>query len=449
MLKSNFKKIHFIGIGGIGVSGLAHIAKEKGFYITGSDLCENLQTKFLKKIGISISHTHLSTKENGADVVVYSSAITIHNVEYQEAKKQKLLLLSRAEFLAKLMKGSRGIAITGTHGKTTTTGFLLSAFLKASQNPTFVLGGHLFQVGATAQQSQGEWFIAEADESDGSFSQLSPEIIIITNIDEDHMDFYPDRKSLEKAFYNFASRIPKSGFLVINGDDSRTREVFKNFSKKVIFYGFQNQNDYILKKKSQNYQIFHKNHKVCDLKVPLLGRHNALNAMVSVVLANELSLSLNKIVKGISNFKGIRRRLEFRGEIKTSIRVYDDYAHHPVEVEAVLSSLREKYPQRRIVGLFEPHRFTRFQHCWLGFLKAIQSLDVACIFPVYEAGETPIDGISSESFYKALNHPNSFLCSSQKDFLKRSDNILKEGDIMVTLGAGNICQVSDEILSTS
>ena len=444
-------KFHFIGIGGIGMCGLAEVLHNMGAKVTGSDLSENANTAHLKDIGINIYKGHSATQVGDADVVVYSSAVQFGNPEIAEARSREIPLIPRAEALAEIMRLQRGIAVAGTHGKTTTTSMVASILLAANSSPTIVVGGRFAAIKSSAQLGQGEWLVAEADESDGSFNRLSPEIAIITNIDSDHMDYYKTFDNLIKAFSDFALRLPFYGACVACGDDPHVRKALENYPKRVYYYGFHPKNDFVLKGSNSHYEIQKMDRQKqslqkwseIDLKIP--GKHNALNATAAFITGWVAGYSLDICKKGIAAFEGVDRRFQFKGE-KNGIRVYDDYGHHPTEVSAVLDAFKEKYPQNRLVVFFQPHRFSRTQSCWLEFTKCFQQADHLLISDIYPAGESSIPGITSKKLVEEIKH-------GQKFYLPKSDQQadqvfaqLKKGDVLVTLGAGDGWKLGLEIL---
>ncbi|MCB0412629.1 MAG: UDP-N-acetylmuramate--L-alanine ligase, partial [Bdellovibrionales bacterium] len=374
-------RVHFIGIGGIGMCGLAELLHNMGAHVTGSDLGESAQTERLKSLGIKVFKGHTPENVEEAEVVVFSSAVKESNPEYTEARRRRIPLIRRAEALAEIMLLKRGIAVGGTHGKTTTTSLTASAFLAAGGDPTICVGGRLDLIKSTAQLGKGEWMIAEADESDGSFNKLSPEIAIITNIDSDHMDYYKTFENLQRAFYEFALKVPFYGVNIVYGDDQVTRTLFDHFPKKIWFYGFNPDNDFWLKGERGKYEVYFNNKKknkqelIGELILEIPGRHNALNSLASLMVAYHCGLNLKEALDALKKYKGVDRRFQFKGE-KNSIKVYDDYGHHPTEVRAVLEAFKEKFPQSRLVTLFQPHRYSRTQSCWNEFLNCFYLTDI-------------------------------------------------------------------------
>ncbi len=438
-------KFHFIGIGGIGMCGLAELLHNSGAIVTGSDASENANTDRLKLLGLKVFKGHTAENVNGADVVVYSSAIPLINPEFKEAKAQSIPLIPRAEALAEIMRIRRGIAIAGTHGKTTTTSMTASIFLEANQSPTIVVGGRFEKIKSTALLGKGEWLIAEADESDGSFNKLSPEFAIITNIDSDHIDHFKSFENLKKAFLDFSYRVPFYGLVIVFGDDPVVRKVFEGFNKRILFYGFDSKNDYVLSGENGHYTLTHNDtlkqssKNLGQFKIKIPGRHNALNATAAIVAAMSAGISFETSALGIENFGGVDRRFQFKGE-SLQVKVYDDYGHHPTEVRATLQAMKEKYPQNRLVVYFQPHRYSRTEHCWQDFKTCFAQTDILFLGEIYAAGESPIPGISSEILLNEINLDCKFLSPKTNPANQQIENIVKQlkpNDIFLTLGAGD------------
>jgi len=439
------KNLHFIGIGGIGMCGLAELLHHLGTRITGSDLQESSQVQHLRSVGIPIFIGHNPSHiDSEVQIVVYSSAIKSDNVELVEAYKRGLTVIRRAEALAEMMRLKQGVVVAGTHGKTTTTAFLASIFAFAGRDPTVVAGGRLDLFQSTAHLGKSKWFIAESDESDGSLHHLYPEFVVLTNIDDDHIDFYGSFFGLKKSFSDFLKRVPFYGSVIACGDCPHTREIigFRS-SKQVWFYGFKNHNDFILKKDNQHYVIYHKQQKWGEFRLPLQGDYNALNALGAIVCAWQSGVKKKSLFKGLEDFKGVRRRMEIKGSVN-DILFFDDYAHHPTEVQAVLSGLKASYPNYRKVILFQPHRYTRFQHCWLRFLDAFEDADCVYISKVYPAGENILKNINSKQFVKECSHPHCFFIEDE-NIVSKLATFLKPKDIFITLGAGSVYRFGEEI----
>jgi len=452
MNKLSGAQFHFIGIGGIGMCGLAELMHNLGAKVTGSDLKHNQQTEHLQKLGVQIFFEHHENNVGPADVVVYSSAVKFTNPEILYAKRKKIPIIPRAEALAEIMRLKRGVAVAGTHGKTTTTSLCATAFMAAQTDPTIVVGGRLDIIKSTAKLGTGEWLIAEADESDGSFQKLTPEILIITNIDDDHMDFYKTFENLQKSFYEFALKAPFYGACIICGDDPKVRELFKDFPKKILWYGFDKSNDYVISKTPSGFEI-HLNQqiqqqtnqqKLASFRPPIAGDHNALNATAAIIAGEFAGLPVSDLIKGIEGFAGVDRRFQKKGEYKGAW-VYDDYGHHPTEIKAVLKAFKEKFNDKKIHVVFQPHRYSRFQSCWKDFLNSFSDADKLYVLPVYSAGESEIEGVNSLAFCKQLNHREQVYFAEKEQVLGYCKETLGGNDVLVTLGAGDVWKVAEEI----
>lgn len=441
------KNIHFVGIGGIGMCGLAELLHNLGATVTGSDLVESSQVKRLVSLGILVFIGHKdSNLQKNVNIVVFSSAVKQDNVELLEAKRRKINIIRRAEALAEMMRLKQGIVVAGTHGKTTTTALLASIFADSDKDPTVVAGGRLDLFQSTARLGQGKWFIAESDESDGSFLHLSPELVVLTNIDDDHVDFYGSFFNLKKKFSSFLKKVPFYGSIIACGDCPHVREVTEGsgLSCRLFFYGTQDHNDFILKSEQNKSVVYHKNKKWAEISLPLKGEYNTLNALGALVCSMQTGITKESALQSLKKFKGVQRRYEFKGEVR-DILFLDDYAHHPTELKAVLKSLKQQYPQRRKVALFQPHRYSRFQYSWKGFLESFDDVDRVYISEVYSAGEESLKNINSERFAKECLHSECFYVDN-KNLVSTISSELKEGDIFISLGAGSVYQLGENIL---
>lgn len=450
-MKLDQAKFHFIGVGGIGMCGLAELLHNMGAQVSGSDISENANTERLKDLGVKVYKGHAAGQVGDANVVVYSSAIQYSNPEISEARMRQIPLIPRAEALAEIMRLKRGVAVAGTHGKTTTTSMTSAVFLDAQLSPTIVVGGRFELIKSTALLGTGEWLLAEADESDGSFHKLSPEIAIITNIDSDHLDHFKTFENLQKSFADFALKVPFYGKVIACGDDLIVRQIFENFPKRIQYYGFDEKNDLILSGANGQYSV-HEHDRLKEtknllghfsLKVP--GRHNALNAVAAIAAGMAAGLSFEVCARGLQRYEGVDRRFHFKGE-KKGVRVYDDYGHHPTEVRAVLQAFREKYPDRRLVVFFQPHRYSRTQHCWHDFTTAFFDADQVLLGDIYPAGEVAIPGISSERLAQEMKNENTQYFVRDEKAANKIVSQLREGDVFVTLGAGDGWKLGLEVL---
>jgi len=442
-------KFHFVGVGGIGMCGLAELLHNMGAQVSGSDLHENANTERLKEMGVQVYRGHKAENIGNADVIVYSSAVQMSNPEIQAARARGTPLIPRAEALAEIMRLKRGVAVAGTHGKTTTTSMTASIFLQAGARPTIVVGGRFDMIKSTAFLGDGDWLIAEADESDGSFQKLSPEIAIITNIDSDHLDYFKTFENLQKGFLGFAHKIPFYGTCIVWGDDPVSRQLFEGYSKRMLFYGFEDKNDFVIKGQAGKYELFEnqatgrKKWGDFELKVP--GRHNALNATAALVAGLQAGFSFQDCRQGLLQFEGVDRRFHFKGESK-GILVYDDYGHHPTEVSATLQGFREKFPEKRLVVMFQPHRFSRTQHCWHEFTTCFSLADRLILTDIYAAGENSLPGITAEKLASDTKHSAVSYWPKDDELASRLTAELKTGDVMITLGAGDGWKVGMEVL---
>ncbi len=445
-MKLAHAKVHFIGIGGIGMCGLAELLKSMGAEVSGSDLSDNAQIEHLRKMKIQIQIGHDVKNIGKAEVVVYSSAVKPENPEFAEARKLKIPLIPRAEALAELMRMKRGLAIGGSHGKTTTTSMAASIFLEAKTHPTIIVGGRLELIGSTAQLGKGEWVIAEADESDGSFLRLFPEVTIITNIDNDHLDHFGTMENLRSAYFDFASRIPFYGVAILCGDDVLIRETFSNFPKRILYYGFAKENDLVIEGSKGHYKASLHGKALGSFELQAAGTHNALNAAAALAAGLEAGISFELCARGLKNFAGVDRRFEFKGKTEQGAEIYDDYGHHPTEIKAVLQAFKEKFPERHLKVFFQPHRYSRTLLCWDQFLTAFDQADEVWLCDIYPAGEKPIASINSEKLASEIKHSHLQLFQNFKTRSEEIARALGPNDILLTLGAGDIWKFGMQVL---
>jgi UDP-N-acetylmuramate--alanine ligase len=450
-----FKQIHMIGIGGSGMIGLATILQKRGFKVTGSDLVITPEVRELKKLGSKVQIGHEPSLIKNADLVVASSAISKRNPELVFAKKLDITIIPRAEMLGTLMKPYRSIAVAGSHGKTSTTSIIASIFNSAGLSPTYVVGGQVLSVGRSSNLGEGSYMIVEADESDGSFLHLQPEIAVITNIDNDHLAFYESNQDkLNQAFISFAENLPFYGHLIITLDDININKIAKNIHRKKITFGFSSKNQFqiinvALSKGVQNFQLFDTNTKrLYTFSTSLSGKHNIYNLCASICVALEENISISDIKKGLKNFKGVGRRFEI-GKIslgKQSKILIDDYGHHPTEILVTLKAIKEKFPAKRIVMIFEPHRYSRTKQLFKDFIKVLLKVDQLILLDIYPASERPIRGISSSRLMDQINQHKGNAIHLSNDFaIEWVKENYKEFDILVTQGAGTISQLNHSI----
>ncbi len=450
-----FKKIHMIGIGGSGMIGIATILQKRGFKITGSDLLISDELRELKKLGVRVQIGHDPKLIKNADLVVASSAISKKNYELLYAKKSGLTIIPRAEMLGTLMKPYRSIAVAGSHGKTSTTSIIASIFNSANLSPTYVVGGQVLSVGRSSNLGDGNYIIVEADESDGSFMHLQPDVAVITNIDNDHLYFYENNQDkLNQSFTSFAENLPFYGYIVLNLDDKNIRKISRKIHRRQITFGFSGKSrfqisDASIQNGSQQFKLTDNLNKKCHhFSTNLSGKHNLYNVAAAICVAIEENISIKNIAKGLDEFKGVGRRFEV-SKLYFSEQPHiliDDYGHHPAEIFATIQATREKFPKSKICMIFEPHRFTRTQQLFDDFVKVLSKVDSLLLLDIYPASEKPIKGISSKTLISQIkkNHKNA-------QFIGKKDpiNWLKENhlnfSILITQGAGTISKLNTEI----
>ena len=459
LLKRSPDRIHFIGIGGSGMSGLAEVLFNLGYTVTGSDISITSVTERLTSLGIDIQTKHKASNLGTAEMVVVSTAIDEKNPEVVEAKKLMLPVLARAELLSSLMNMKRGIAVSGTHGKTTTTSILASIMTEAMLDPTFIIGGVINSFATNAKLGSGNYLIAEADESDKSFLMLHPSLEIITNIDADHLGNYEHNMlNLEKAFVDFVKKLPFNGLLIACGDDLVVKKLIPEFTRTVITYGFEDFNDYMIvdyaaKDLTSEYLLRNKLGNEFKILLNLPGKHNALNAAAASILALEEGISVLNIQSALEKFSGIGRRMEFLGEIiqddKKTI-VIDDYGHHPTELKCTIDAIRESYPKQKITMVFQPHRYSRTKDLYKEFVDVLNKVDQLVLLNIYAAGEQKIRGISAYNLMedvkkKGLKEVN--LAESDSVLFQNIREIVgRSGGVLLMQGAGDISNLSGEIL---
>lgn len=438
-------KFHFVGVGGVGMSALAELLHNMGAKVSGSDQKQNKLTDHLVKTGIEIFIGHREENIGNCDVLVYSSAVKENNPEMIAAKSKKIPRIRRAEALAEIMRLKRNIAVGGTHGKTTTTSLIATILIHSGKEPTIAVGGRLDLIKSTAKLGKGSWLVAEADESDGSFSLLSPEICIITNIDDDHLDHYGTFKELKNAFYNFASRIPFYGTAIVYGDDPKVRELFRDFPKRIIYYGFSRDNEFVITKNSEGVFLVKEGDTLGKINSILPGEHNLLNSSAAIIASHLAGVSWEDGFRGLEKFSGVDRRFHFKGE-KNGVLVYDDYGHHPTEVKATLQAFKEKFKDKKIKVVFQPHRYSRTESCWLDFINCFFGIEKLYLVDIYPAGEAERPGINSKILSSQIKNCKSQYVGAISEAEKIIFPELSSGDVFLTLGAGNIYQMGENYL---
>ena len=451
--------IHFVGIGGIGMSGIAEVLVNHGYRVTGTDLADSETTRRLVGLGATVHRGHTAAHLGDADVVVVSSAIPVDNPEVVEARARKIPVIPRAEMLGELMRLKQGLLVAGSHGKTTTTSMVAAVLHEAGLDPTVVIGGKVNSFDSNARLGYGEMFVAEADESDGSFLVLSPTHAIITNIDAEHLDHHGSLERLTDAFVGFANRVPFYGIAVICLDDPNLRAVQPRLSKRTVSYAIDSDDaDYraveveMIGRRSRFRVLAHgEDRGPFELAMP--GRHNVLNALATIALCDEQGVSTAVTRKALCEFSGVQRRFTLRGEIN-DIAVVDDYGHHPTELRATLAAARVAYPQKRIIAAFQPHRYTRVRNHLEDFVASLDEADLVVLTPIYAAGEAPIDGIDSARLASLMRvrKPSRevVLVPEGGDTVAATTKLLCEhcrpGDLALTLGAGSITRVSHALV---
>ena len=455
----NFKKIkhiHFIGIGGSGMIGIARVLLKKGYKVSGSDITETHELKKLKKNGAKVYIGHDQANIKNVNLVVVSSAIDPKNPEIIEARKSSITIIPRAEMLGSLMKGYESIAIAGSHGKTTTTSMLAEIFTVGLLSPTYVVGGKVLSTDENSDLGEGRYLIAEADESDGSFIHLQPDIAVLTNIDDDHLVHYDNNfENLLNSFIRFSENVPFYGYLIVNIDDKNIKKISKRISRKQISFGKSAQADYQILEPSFDKGIhlfkIKNNEKIYKFKIQLPGIHNVYNAAAAIAVSMEEGVSLTAIRKGIHQFTGVGRRYE---KHKLSINslskiLIDDYGHHPIEVLSTIKAYKEEFPKKRMLMIFQPHRFSRTAQLFNDFIKVLKKVDSLLILDIYAASEKPIKGIDSRTIVETLKQQGHKDVTYLKNHDDINDLIVKrkdDFDILITQGAGSISTVCNSII---
>ncbi len=461
-LKFAVKKVHFVGIGGVGMSGIAEVLLNLGYGVSGSDLRESDTTKRLQELGAVIHIGHAAKNVNDADAVVISSAVHEDNPEVQQARAEHIPVVPRAVMLAELMRLRRGIAIAGTHGKTTTTSLTTVLITAGGLDPTFVIGGKLMQAGTNARLGTGEYLVAEADESDASFLNLSPVLSVVTNIDHDHMDTYgQDFERLKKAFVRFIERLPFYGVAVLCADDENVRSIIPDVTKRVISYGLSEDADVRAVNvrahgAQMSYTVLRPGYEPLDVTLNLPGVHNVVNSLAAITVATLVGVSDEAICRGLLSFRGVGRRFSQYGDLPVpeengggTFRLIDDYGHHPHEMQATLAAARGAFPGHRIVVAFQPHRYTRTRDCFEDFVKLLsRESDLTVLTEVYAAGDSPIVGADGRSLARAIRLSGGAALvyeESVNDVPQAILRAVRDGDVVVTLGAGSIGRVAPEL----
>ncbi len=445
-------KIHMVGIGGSGMSGIAEVLLNLGYKVSGSDLSDGPVVQHLKSLGAEVFKGHARGYVSDAQVVVKSTAIAKDNPELEEARERGIAIIPRAEMLAELMRLQSGIAVAGTHGKTTTTSLLAAIFDQAKMDPTVIIGGRLNAYGSNARLGEGEYLIAEADESDGSFLCLLPIFTVVTNVDADHLDFYSNLDAIDEAFITFLNNIPFYGRNVVCGDDPGVQRLLGRVKRPVLTYGLGAERELrgeILECGAVNrFKVFLRGEELGEVTLGQPGRHNILNALGAIGVALEAGIDKDVIFEGLRKFDGVGRRFERKGEGR-GVLVVDDYGHHPAEIAATLETARTSYPDKRLVVVFQPHRFSRTKALFGEFCKVFRNVDKLFLTEIYPASEAPIPGVSGSSLAQGISQISDVDVTYCKDFEAVSKALpgeLREGDLLLTLGAGNVWQIGQQWL---
>ncbi|RNF84285.1 UDP-N-acetylmuramate--L-alanine ligase [Montanilutibacter psychrotolerans] len=454
-------RVHFVGVGGTGMSGIAEVMCTLGYQVSGSDMADNAVTRRLAALGIAVHRGHAAANVLGADCVVVSSAIKADNPELMEARSQRIPVVPRAEMLAELMRFKRGIAVAGTHGKTTTTSLTASVLGEAGIDPTFVIGGQLLAAGANARLGTGEWLVAEADESDGSFLRLGPQIAVVTNIDADHLENYGgDFAKVLAAFDEFLHRLPFYGLAVLCIDDAEVAELAARSARHVLTYGFHEDADVRAEDVVQDGGRMHFSLCLPDgtrtpITLALPGRHNVQNALAAAAVGWQLEVAPEAIARALEKFAGIGRRFNLLAELTTAkgatVQLVDDYGHHPKELAAVFAAARGGWPDRRLVVAFQPHRYSRTRDLFDDFAGVLSGVDALVLTEVYPAGEAPIAGADAKALARAIRargRIDPVVVGGAVDLASVLPDVLQDGDLLLMMGAGDIGHAAQQIASS-
>jgi UDP-N-acetylmuramate--alanine ligase len=449
-----YQQIHFVGIGGVGMSGIAEVLLNLGYRVTGSDLKRGESVERLERLGAKIFAGHQPAHVEGAHVVVYSSAVARDNVEVQVARQRGIPAIPRAEMLAELMRLKYGIAIAGTHGKTTTTSMVAAVVAAGGFDPTVVVGGRVHGLGTNARLGQGEFLVAEADESDGSFLKLSPTIAVVTTVDAEHLDHYADLEAIQAAFLQFVNKVPFYGAAVLCLDEPNIQQMIPQIEKRVITYGLESGADLTARRltfsaMNSQFEVVHRGRVLGPGSLQVPGRHNVLNALAAVAVGLDLEVPFERIQQALAGFSGVQRRFQIRGEAQ-GVLIVDDYGHHPAEIRATLAAAKAGF-DRRVITVFQPHRFTRTLHLRKDFLTAFYQSDVLVVMDIYPAGETPIPGVHARDLADGIaahGHREVLYMNGDRDGIVRYlCESTRPGDLVLTLGAGDVGQLGADLMA--
>ncbi len=451
MIHRKFYKIHFVGIGGIGMSGIAELLRNQGYEVSGSDLRESDTTRRLAGMGCVIRYGHHPDHVKGAHVVVMSSAVKPDNPEIQAAKNLQIPVIPRAEMLAELMRMKQGIAVAGSHGKTTTTSLIATVLSRGGLDPTIVIGGKLNSIGSNARLGEGEYLVAEADESDGSFLKLNPVLAIITNIDAEHMEHFKTMENLREAFVSFANKVPFYGAAIVCLDHPEIQRVLPKIQKRLVTYGVSTQADFQATAIRQEgfetvFELIVRQVSEGEVRVHMPGEHNALNALAALATASELGIPLETAKAALQAFEGVQRRFQLRHQVD-DILIIDDYGHHPREIEATLRAAKSGW-QRRVIAVFQPHRYTRVRDLAEDFCRCFYQADKLIVTDIYPAGEAPIEGVHAKMLYEGFlrhGHKDVTYIPDKEAIAPALASVIQPGDMVITLGAGDIWKTGDQL----
>lgn len=446
------RHIHFVGIGGIGMSGIAEVLLNLGYQVSGSDLRESETTERLRSLGAAVFIGHRPENITSPHVVVISSAVKRDNPEVAAAQEKQIPVIPRAEMLAELMRLKYGIAIAGAHGKTTTTSLVATVLAAGGIDPTVVIGGKLNSLGTNAKLGQGEFLVAEADESDGSFLKLSPAIAVVTNIDAEHLDYYRDIDEIKEAFLAFINKVPFYGVSILCLDERHIQSLIPRVEKRFLTYGMNTQADYQARdvgpmRLGSRYRVLHHGQDLGWFELSIPGMHNVSNSLAALAVARELDIDIDTIRKALKEFSGVQRRFQIKGEA-SGVLVVDDYGHHPTEIKATLAAARAGLG-RRVVTVFQPHRYTRTQHLLDEFFTAFNQADSVIVMEIYAAGEQAIPGISGKVVYEGIKrhgHKDTIFLPTKEEAAAHLIKALAPGDVLITLGAGDVWKVGEAVL---
>ncbi len=452
MYQKNYH-IYFVGIGGIGMSGIAELLLSLGYRVSGSDLKLSSITSRLERLGAVIYQGHNGDQIKGVDVLVTSTAISVDNPEVAAAKEHAISIIPRAEMLAELMRIKYSIAVSGAHGKTSTTSMVASILNTAGLDPTVVVGGLLKNLGTNALHGKGEYIVAEADESDGSFLKYSPAIAAVTNIDLEHLDFYKDIEDIKDNFVKFINSVPFYGLAVLSLDNEHIQAILPRITVRHTTFGFTAQadlqaRDIRFEGRKGLFTIVHRGETLGEISLNVAGKHNISNALAAIAVAFELKIDFATIKEALERFEGVKRRLENKGK-KNGITVMDDYGHHPTEVKTTLKAVRESWPNQRLVVVFQPHRYTRTEALFPEFTRAFYQSDRLYILPIYAASEAPIEGVDSQALCRGVRehgHKNVCCVDDFDHCLSLLSESMAEGDLVLTLGAGDVYNIGEQLL---